>query len=195
MKIPSQILTAVPRLPHVQREIAKAILTLTAQDEDERALARGREHSAALRNESDTPPNELELIKRYFRDNFLRELAAELRRAGFSPNQPRVPAGNDNGGQWTSDGGITEGPNAPNENDSIVHPEARNVHPFQIMPVGFRCDGISGGCQSGGTYGTTGMYGIQGRVLCIDCAVKMLGIQDEPSGEKTKTLDRYIIGR
>lgn len=43
-----------------------------------------------------------------------RELArvqAELlaRKAGFDPNQPRVPAGNSDGGQWTDGGGLSGG--------------------------------------------------------------------------------------
>jgi hypothetical protein len=33
---------------------------------------------------------------------------ATARRSGFDPNQPRVPAGNPDGGQWTSYGGGTE---------------------------------------------------------------------------------------
>lgn len=31
--------------------------------------------------------------------------AAETRKAGFNPDEPRVPAGNPDGGQWTTDGG------------------------------------------------------------------------------------------
>jgi hypothetical protein len=30
----------------------------------------------------------------------------QCRKAGFNPNQPRVPAGNPDGGQWTSEGGV-----------------------------------------------------------------------------------------
>lgn len=51
----------------------------------------------------------LELLLRLKRE--LVALAAELkfrrllRKAGFNPDQPRVPAGNPDGGQWTSDGG------------------------------------------------------------------------------------------
>jgi hypothetical protein len=37
----------------------------------------------------------------------------EVTKAGFNPNQPRVPAGNPDGGQWTSDGtSSTRGPPA-----------------------------------------------------------------------------------
>jgi len=35
----------------------------------------------------------------------LHKLGRVLVKAGFEPNQPRVPAGNPDGGQWTSTGG------------------------------------------------------------------------------------------
>ncbi|ACA20387.1 YD repeat-containing protein [Methylobacterium sp. 4-46] len=58
---------------------------------------------------------------------------------------------------------------------------------------GFRCDGFSAGCQSGGTYGTTAMYCVRGRKLCFDCAVKYLGLDGEPNHVKLKALERYLI--
>jgi hypothetical protein len=59
------------------------------------------------------------------------------------------------------------------------------------------CQGLrgGGGCQSGGSWGTTGMYNVTGRVLCSDCAVKALGIQNESPGEKLETLMRFILQR
>ncbi len=38
------------------------------------------------------------------------------------------------------------------------------------------CQGTSAGCQSGGSYGSSAMYDINGRHLCRDCAVKALDI-------------------
>ncbi|HMN36753.1 MAG TPA: hypothetical protein PKD49_03455 [Hyphomicrobium sp.] len=38
-----------------------------------------------------------------------RHLAALLRKANFNPGQPRVPAGNSDGGQWTDSGGAAAG--------------------------------------------------------------------------------------
>jgi hypothetical protein len=78
-------------------EIAKAIRSLLAQDE-EAQIARRRSELAALRRD-------LQLIAQDLR-KAVRECAAvgieELRKAGFNPDEPRVPAGNPDGGQWTS---------------------------------------------------------------------------------------------
>jgi hypothetical protein len=102
--------------------------------------------------------------------------AALLRK--YNPDwedEPRVPAGNPGGGQWTSDGG----------GDG-----------FQIASAGdLKCQGFSGGCQSGGTFGTAAMYRIFGRNVCRDCAVKMMGLENEPGAEQSKILERYLIGR
>jgi hypothetical protein len=49
------------------------------------------------------------------------------------------------------------------------------------------------GCQSGGSYGSTGMYLINGKVLCNDCAVKALGIQNENAAEKVRTLHPFLL--
>ena len=38
----------------------------------------------------------------------LRQLERVVTKAGFDPNQPRVPAGVADGGQWTSTGGTSE---------------------------------------------------------------------------------------
>jgi RHS repeat-associated protein len=61
------------------------------------------------------------------------------------------------------------------------------------LAAGLTCQGFPAGCQSGGSYGTTGMYNINGRRVCMDCAIKLLGIQGLPAGEKTDTLERFLI--
>src|SRR4029077_12459388 len=86
-----RILSDVPRTLHVQLEIAKAIRTLTSQE----ALAQPQPPV-----ETDAAGEEQELIKQ-----FVRELLLDLRKAGFNPDEPRVPAGSPDGGQWTSEGG------------------------------------------------------------------------------------------
>ena len=55
------------------------------------------------------------------------------------------------------------------------------------------CQGFSGGCQSGGDWGTTAVYSVSGRGLCANCAVKSLGIQDMPAGEKAIILRPFIL--
>jgi RHS repeat-associated protein len=56
------------------------------------------------------------------------------------------------------------------------------------------CEGFSGGCQSGGSYGTTAMYCVSGLNLCRDCAVKILGLGSDSSAEQTRVLRPFGIG-
>jgi hypothetical protein len=91
--------SAVPRTLHAQLEIAKAIRTLMTPDDDE-PVRRRRAELAAMRGE-------LEAMKRDLHEAGAECLAlvkAELRAAlakKYNPDQPRVPAGNRDGGQWT----------------------------------------------------------------------------------------------
>jgi hypothetical protein len=64
------------------------------------------------------------------------------------------------------------------------------LKPIQI--VGPKCDGISPGCHSGGSFGTTGFYRIDGKNLCESCAVKRLRIENLGAVAKTKALGQYI---
>ena len=85
-----RILTAVPPLPHMHLEIAKAIRTLAPSGdrhpEQHDELARVQSHR--------------ELMAEIVRDAW-----RILGKTGYDPNEPRVPAGNPDGGQWTDDGG------------------------------------------------------------------------------------------
>lgn len=89
---PSRILTAVPQTWPVQLEIMKAIRVLAAQVKEEKQLQR-RAELAAIRQDG-------ELLA-----EIIREFHQELCKAGFNPDEPRVPAGNPDGGQWTREGG------------------------------------------------------------------------------------------
>jgi hypothetical protein len=63
---------------------------------------------------------------------------------------------------------------------------------YQIAAVGdLKCSG--GDCRTGGTYGTTAMYNVGGRLLCRECAVKALNLGSLPGGEQNKRLDPYLI--
>jgi hypothetical protein len=46
------------------------------------------------------------------------------RRAGFNPNQPRVPAGNPDGGQWTSEGSAVTAPRAATSGPQTITDES-----------------------------------------------------------------------
>jgi hypothetical protein len=92
--------SAIPRTLHAQLEIAKAIRMLMAPD-DEEPLRRRRAELAAMRGE-------LEAMKRDLHkagEECLALVKAGLRAAlkKYSPDQPRVPAGNPDGGQWTNE--------------------------------------------------------------------------------------------
>ena len=78
-------LMAVPRTLQMRMEIAKAINALAREGEDE-YRRRKQGEAAAIRSER-------------------RELApsVQLHLRKFYPNQPRVPAGNPNGGQWSGE--------------------------------------------------------------------------------------------
>ena len=48
-------------------------------------------------------------------------------------------------------------------------------------------------CAGGGDFGTTGAYRIEDRVLCQKCAVKSLGIGNEPSSTQPELLRPWLI--
>jgi hypothetical protein len=48
-------------------------------------------------------------------------------------------------------------------------------------------------CASGGSWGTTGMYEVERKILCTSCAVKRLGAEDLPEVEKIRTLMPYLL--
>lgn len=86
-----RILCAMPQTLQVRMEVAKAIRLFADQDEAERLWKP---------NEMETP-----VSVRAIAAEVVREVLRELRKAGFNPNEPRVPAGNPDGGRWTTDGG------------------------------------------------------------------------------------------
>jgi hypothetical protein len=121
----------------------------------------------------------------------------------YDPDQPRVPAGKPGGGEWTIEGADGFAGDANDSADdrsdnygggSADDANETNVPNIQIAAAGgLRCDGIPSGCQSGGTYGTNAMYRIRGKNLCRDCAVKILGIENEISNEQVLTLEPFSI--
>jgi hypothetical protein len=98
-KLP-RTLQAVPNKLHARLEIADAIRKLGAADQEYWARWR-REELAALRRDVERLRGDIRTIGR----DFLTLFPEELRKAGFNPDEPRVPAGEPQGGQWTKDGG------------------------------------------------------------------------------------------
>lgn len=68
----------------------------------------------------------------------------------YRPDQPRAPKGTPESGQWIDD-------------LSRLMPAKQS--PNRVQVAGPKCDGFSSGCQMGGTFGTTGMYTIQGNAF------------------------------
>jgi len=77
------------------------------------------------------------------------------------------------------------------EPSELVEADPQEVH---LAAAGdLKCEGFSAGCQNRGSWGSTATYGISGRKLCYDCAVKILGIGDEPAGEKSIILKPFLL--
>lgn len=111
----------------------------------------------------------------------LKALGYEIRLATLSqrryrPDQPRTPKGTPEGGQWIEDFSV------------IGQAQAEPERVYVAAP---RCDGFSSGCQNGGSFGTTDPVHISGKRLCMDCAVKYLGLQGLPFEEISETFGGF----
>ncbi|MGA8820076.1 MAG: hypothetical protein WB624_22545 [Xanthobacteraceae bacterium] len=95
----SNLATAVPEALDVRLAIIRAIGAHKEQCDNERARLR-RAEIAFLRHELKGIAQDLRKVGR----ECLFLIRSELRKAGFNPNEPRVPAGNPDGGQWANDG-------------------------------------------------------------------------------------------
>jgi hypothetical protein len=115
----ARIQYAVPQTLAKRLEIAQAIRVLVQQDETERLQKIKRPEAA---------PNIHEMIH-----DFVVDLRRELRKAGFDPNEPRVPAGNPDGGQWTRGGGDSLSDETP-DNDWIPGAQYAAYNPSGKFP-------------------------------------------------------------
>ena len=64
-----------------------------------------------------------------------------------------------------------------------------------VLAAGGDLKCVGSHCASGGDRGKTGAYFIRGRILCSNCAVKELGIQDEPGGVRIEILRPFELRR
>jgi hypothetical protein len=60
--------------------------------------------------------------------------------------------------------------------------------PPLTQPVGFECQGFPAGCQFGGDFGGNANHYAGGRDLCRKCAIRYLGIENEPPIIQIETL-------
>ncbi len=94
--------TAVPKTLETRLEIMKAIRTLAARHEDEQ-LRQRRADIVALRRDCEQVAQSLRELWREWQP---RARSYVLK---YNPDESRVPAGNPDGGQWTSEGGSAAG--------------------------------------------------------------------------------------
>ncbi|HEX5327004.1 MAG TPA: hypothetical protein VFW75_10090 [Acetobacteraceae bacterium] len=88
----------------------------------------------------------------------------------------------------------TDGDLARHSQSADPNPGSTRLPDVQLAAAGdLTCEGVPGGCQSGGSWGTTAMYGISGRKLCSDCASKLLGVTDEPATDRTIILMPFLL--
>jgi hypothetical protein len=112
-------LSAVPRTLHTQLEIAKAIRTLAGPDEDE-LLRQRRAEIAAIRRDLDALKRGVRKLGEELPAPVMAELQSELKK--YNPDQPRVQAGNRDGGQWTSGSKAgSEAPDVPSRRSDVVY--------------------------------------------------------------------------
>jgi len=175
----SPLLTTVPPTFEKRLEILDAIRTLAAEDEHDR-LRRRRAERASVRRDLGELAHAVQELSRAC-DPRLRSYVIK-----YNPDQPRVPAGNPDGGQWTSEDTSDSAKRTGDVSDTVDESAAEasdtandtgesGIPTTRLAAAGdLSCQGFAGGCQSGGSYGATGMYYIGGRVLCMDCADKVL---------------------
>ncbi len=72
---------------------------------------------------------------------------------------------------------------------SMAQITSGSVNVIPVAAGDLKC--VGGDCQSGGDQGMTGMYRIGRATLCRKCAVKKLGMENEPAEEIVKTLERF----
>jgi hypothetical protein len=90
-------------------------------------------------------------------------------------------------------------PSEPSSPNYVGDPRPRPIPTSPSLPVpliqvanGPRCDGFPAGCHQGGTYGTTGLYSIDGLNLCQSCAIKYKKLENLGSVDQTNILRPYL---
>ena len=106
--------TATPQTLEVRLEIAKALQALAAQDGNMRLQER-RRAAASMRRELEEIMLSVQELRRAC-DARLRSCVIK-----YSPDQPRVPAGNPDGGQWTGEDGSGSSNDASNAANDDAH--------------------------------------------------------------------------
>jgi len=124
----SPLLTAVPQTLEKRQEIINAIRTFTASDD---GRLKRRTEITALRSDLERLRQDvLELWRQC-------EPRARSYVIKYSSDQPRVPSGNPDGGQWTNEGGSTSPGGPPSDPQS--EDASRSVQ-YAVLNTGTRTD-------------------------------------------------------
>lgn len=126
--------------PTLEKRLDALAALRTLQAQDEKLVRERRAAIAALRRDADQLQRDFAVFFRHFEIE-----CAELRRLlKYNPDQPRVPAGQSGGGQWTSEAGSGAASDLIDSADGaetgpVLQPAAStsNSHVAQIPPLLF----------------------------------------------------------
>ena len=144
-----RIATTTPKTLEKRREVMEALRALAAQHDEQ--LRRRRADIAALRYDLETFRRDCGLLAqtlpRVCRDQAMADVRAYFRK--YSPDQPRVPAGNPDGGEWTD--GEASGASGGLATDPAAVPTAppNRAPQFAAQDTGTRTDAPNVGEASG----------------------------------------------
>lgn len=143
-----RIAYAAPPTMEKRLEAMQALRALDAQD-DERLRER-RAEIGALRRDLETLRGDCGLLAQTLgqtcRAKVLSELQTELKK--YNPNEPRVPAGRPDGGEWTTESGAGVSINPPGLQYVVNDPPGR----FPPPPPGYDARTWKQGQWPNGTY-------------------------------------------
>jgi RHS repeat-associated protein len=75
--------------------------------------------------------------------------------------------------------------------DDTSGPYGQSPDGTPIDPSAFFCTGAF--CENDGTWGASAMYDVNGLEVCRECAVKLLGLENETEAEKLRVLTPHLI--
>ncbi|HZR62076.1 MAG TPA: hypothetical protein VFA80_14095 [Xanthobacteraceae bacterium] len=135
----------VPPTLEKRREALEAFHTLVSQDDE--LVRQRRAEIAAIRREAEDIRRCIDALCRQ-----LPELSAErlkeLKAQKYNPDQPRVPAGESSGGQWTREGGSGSSPDSMARPVAEGHPSSGRGVQYAALQTNVVNDAVDGASHS-----------------------------------------------
>jgi hypothetical protein len=145
----SPLLLTVPPTLEKRLEALAALRTLQAQDEE---LARQRRVAiAALRRDFDELQRDFAALRHRLASDVRSDV---LRALKYNPDQPRVPKGSPQGGQWTSEDGSSASPDSMTRPVAEDHPSSAPGPQYAALETGTQTDASHAPNGSGSDYQT-----------------------------------------